>query len=125
MISRFFYCTLLNKLQDLHCKCVRFSPECYAAGREGGPKEPAETTGNAKLQPSGPDSRRAETDRFFTGEQYNTADTKCQTAGTQHVISCTKQYPVDKNGSSLRNALHVLDYKFKKKFVVTTIKRKK
>lgn len=66
---------------------VCFSPECNAAGREGGPEEPAQTTGNSKLQPAGSDSGRAETDCIFTGEQYDTTDAECQTAGNpRHVI---------------------------------------
>ncbi len=58
-----------------------FFPECHAAGWEGGPEEPAQTTGNSKLQPAGSDSGRAETDCVFTGEQYDSTDAERQAAG--------------------------------------------
>ena len=56
-------------------------PECHTAGREGGPEEPAKTTGNSKLQPAGSDSGRAEADGLLAGEQYDATDTKRQVTG--------------------------------------------
>lgn len=95
-------CTFLWMYSQTYIMCV-FFPECHAAGWESGPEEPAQTTGNSKLQPAGSDSGCAETDCFFTGEQYNTTDTERQTAGTLHYTSYTIQYSVD--SFSQRNTL--------------------
>lgn len=95
-------CALFSECILTYIMCV-FFPECHAAGWESGPEEPAQTTGNSKLQPAGSDSGCAETDCFFTGEQYNTTDTERQTAGTLHYTSYTIQYSVD--SFSQRNTL--------------------
>lgn len=80
--------------------CI-FPPECYAAGWEGGPEEPAQTTGDAELQPAGTDCGSAETDGLFTGEQHNTADTERQAAGNPQHISFTSTTS-DRNNSVIK-----------------------
>lgn len=89
--------TFLNQLlHTLICVYCFLFPECNAAGGESGPEEPAQTTGNSKLQPAGTDSCPAETDRLFTGKQHSATDAERQTAGSFHFTKRSVQEPLIK-----------------------------
>lgn len=66
-----------------------FASECHSAGGESSSEEPAQATGNSERQPAGSDCGGAETDGFFTGEQYHATDAERQAAGNPHTVGAS------------------------------------